>query len=204
MVTVIDYDAGNLRSVETALHYLGTPFRITADPDEVRTAERIVLPGVGDARAAMDRLEPSGIADALRERVGVGVPMMGICLGSQIVLESSEENDATCLGLIPGRTVAFDDRPGRKVPHMGWNTIEVAHPHPIFTGIPEDAAFYFVHSYYPSPNDPGSALSYTNYGEVFPSAIGRDNVVATQFHPEKSGEFGLKMLDNFLAWNGGS
>ena len=204
MVTVIDYNAGNLGSVETALRHLGASFRITTDPALVRKADRIVLPGVGDARAAMDRLERTGIAAALRERVNEGAPMMGICLGSQIVLDRSEESDAACLGLIPGQTVAFDDRPGRKVPHMGWNTIEVARSHRIFTGIPEDVAFYFVHSYYPLPQDPADALSYTSYGEVFASSVGRYNVVTTQFHPEKSGEFGLRMLDNFLGWNGDS
>lgn len=202
MVTVIDYDAGNLRSVETALRRVGVRFHVTSLPSDLKGADRIILPGVGDARAAMDRLRDTGLADALAERVAQGVPTLGICLGSQIILERSQENDAKCLGFLQGETIAFDERPGRKVPHMGWNSIDVCSNHPIFNGIPQDASFYFVHSYYPQPTSRSDILATTEYGEQFASAVGRNNVVATQFHPEKSGEFGLEMLENFIAWQG--
>ncbi len=202
MLTVIDYDAGNLRSVETTLRYLGADFVVTGDPDVVSRSGRIIFPGVGDAGAAMQRLDRSGLSEAIQRRVAEGVPLLGICLGSQIILESSEESAAPCLGILDGKTVAFDGRPGRKVPHMGWNTISVTRNHAIFTGIPDEAAFYFVHSYYPRPAANDDILATTEYGEIFPSAIGRENVVATQFHPEKSGEFGLKMVQNFLEWKG--
>lgn len=204
MLTVIDYDAGNLRSVETALRHLGAAFRISADPEDLRTADRIILPGVGDARAAMDRLNATGLSEALRARVSEGVPMLGICLGTQIILDRSEESDAVCLGLIPGETVRFDERPGCKIPHMGWNTITVRATHPLFRGVPSEASFYFVHSFLPRPARPENVLAETDYHQRFASVLGRDNVLATQFHPEKSGEFGLRMLDNFLAWNGGA
>ncbi len=202
-MTVIDYEAGNLRSVETALHHLGATFVVTGNPATLSNADRIIFPGVGDAAAAMLRLEETGLAEELRNKAAEGVPILGICLGSQIILERSEENNAMCLGILDGRTIAFNARPGIKVPHMGWNTIDVCRPHPLFTDIPEDASYYFVHSYYPQPADDRDILAVTHYyGEIFPSAIGRKNVVATQFHPEKSGEFGLQMIDNFLSWDG--
>jgi len=203
VVTVIDYDAGNLRSIETALRHLGASFTVTADPDEVRRADRVLLPGVGDARAAMTRLDAAGLTAALADHVRGGNPFFGICLGTQIILDRSEENDARCLGILPGVTRRFEERPGRKIPHMGWNTIDVVRDHPIMSGIPADASFYFVHSYYPDPAAESDVIARTDYGGWFPSALARDNVVATQFHPEKSGEFGLKMLANFLTWTGG-
>ena len=202
-LTVIDYEAGNLRSVETALRRLGARFSITSDAEAVRGADRIILPGVGDAAAAMNRLRSAGLESAIDYAVGNGVPFLGICLGSQIVLTRSEENDAVCLDLIPGTAVRFGARAERKVPHMGWNDIRVERDHPIFYDIPVEAAFYFVHSYFPVPDDLTMVLATTDYGESFPSVIGAANIVATQFHPEKSGEFGLRMLSNFLAWNGG-
>lgn len=201
MIAVVDYDAGNLRSVETALRYLGVQYAVIADAERLRTADRVVVPGVGDAAAAMTRLNALGMSDALREFARSGRPFLGICLGSQIVLERSQENDATCLGIIPGEAVAFGDLSGRKVPHMGWNTLEPEVSHPIFAGIEPETSFYFVHSYFPRPMDDGTCLATTEYGERFCSVVGRENVVATQFHPEKSGEPGLRMLHNFLEWN---
>jgi glutamine amidotransferase len=201
MIAVVDYEAGNLRSVETALRYLGVPFVITAEPDRVRSADRVIVPGVGDAAAAMGRLNDLGMSDALREFAHSGRPLLGICLGSQIVLERSEESNAECLGIIPGAAVAFDDRPGRKVPHMGWNTLQPTGDHPLFAGIAPETSFYFVHSYFPRPRNEGDCLAVTEYEETFCSVVGHGQVVATQFHPEKSGEPGLRMLQNFVEWN---
>jgi len=200
MIAVVDYDAGNLRSVETALRHLGARFVVTADPAVVRGAERVIVPGVGDAAAAMGRLDRSGLSDALREFARSGGPLLGICLGSQIVLDRSDENNAQCLGIIPGEAVAFDERPGRKVPHMGWNTLIPRADHPLFAGIAPETSFYFVHSYVPRPAEVRDCLALTEYQEEFCSVVGRDNVIATQFHPEKSGEPGLRMLQNFAQW----
>lgn len=200
MIAVVDYEAGNLRSVETALRYLGASFEITAEPDRVRRADRVIVPGVGDAAAAMGRLNDLGMSEALREFARSGRPLLGICLGSQIVLERSEENGAECLGIIPGGAVAFDGRPGRKVPHMGWNTLQPTRDHPLFAGIAPETSFYFVHSYFPRPQNEGDCLAVTEYEETFCSVVGHGQVVATQFHPEKSGEPGLRMLQNFVEW----
>ncbi|MCG8477543.1 MAG: imidazole glycerol phosphate synthase subunit HisH [Spirochaetales bacterium] len=200
MIAVVDYDAGNLRSVETALRHLGASFVITDDPRELTSADKVIVPGVGDARAAMGRLDQAGLSDAIRGAVDRGDAVLGICLGSQIVLDRSEESDAQCLGVIPGEARAFDMRSGRKVPHMGWNTILEIAAHPLLRGIPEGSAFYFVHSFYPVPAGASDTLASCDYGERFAAVVGRDNVVATQFHPEKSGELGLKMLRNFLEW----
>lgn len=200
-VVVVDYEAGNLRSVETALRRLGTEFRTIVDPEQLRTAERVIVPGVGDARAAMEVLTQRGFPDPLTEFLQSGRPVLGICLGSQIILDRSEENDARCLGLIPGTAVRFREEQDLKIPHMGWNTIASTGNHPLFEGLPRDCSFYFVHSYYPSPTDPDAILARSEYGESFPAVVGRENLVATQFHPEKSGEFGLRMLGNFLRWN---
>jgi imidazole glycerol-phosphate synthase subunit HisH len=201
VVTVVDYDAGNLRSVETALRHIGSPFVVTADPEVLGGAGRIIVPGVGEARAAMARLDSRGLSGALRDRVAAGVPVLGICLGSQIVLDRSAENEATCLGLIPGEALAFSPGMGLKIPHMGWNTISVTADHPLLLGIDEDSSFYFVHSYYPAPAVPAHCLATCEYGERFCAVLGRDNLVATQFHPEKSGSPGLRMLQNFIDWN---
>lgn len=200
MIVVVDYEAGNLKSVETALRSLGASFTVSSDPRRIATADRVILPGVGDARAAMDRLRHQHMDEALRAFVASGSPFLGICLGSQIVLDHSEENDAPCLGLIPGRAVAFSPGGEHKIPHMGWNTIENRATHPLFDAIPEDASFYFVHSYYPEPAGDQYCLARCEYGERFCAVVGRDNVVATQFHPEKSGRPGLRMLQNFLDW----
>lgn len=201
VVAVVDYDAGNLRSVETALRHIGSRFVVTAHPEALRDADRIIVPGVGEARAAMARLNDRGLSDALRERVAAGVPVLGICLGSQIVLDRSDENDATCLGLIPGEALAFSPGKGLKIPHMGWNTISVAATHPLLDGVDDESSFYFVHSYYPAPTAQSHCLATCEYGERFCAVLGRDNLVATQFHPEKSGSSGLIMLQNFLDWN---
>ncbi|POR01814.1 imidazole glycerol phosphate synthase subunit HisH [Alkalispirochaeta sphaeroplastigenens] len=199
-VVIVDYEAGNLRSVESAFSWLQEPFLVTAEPEEILRADRLVLPGVGEARAAMTVLEARGLIPAIREFISRGNPFLGICLGSQIILEESDEGDAPCLGLLEGRAVAFDPRRGLKIPHMGWNTITPRGSHPFLGDLSRESSFYFVHSFFPSPRDPGDVLAWCDYGDAFAAVVGRENIVATQFHPEKSGEAGLRLLRNFLQW----
>ena len=205
MITLVDYKAGNLTSVRLAFEYLGLPVRVTDDPAVIRAADRVVFPGVGAAASAMATLRGSGLADALREVAGRGVPFLGICLGAQIILErSDEDNGVAGLGLIPGicRAFQFDD-PRIKIPQMGWNAVRHLRPHPVFEGIVDKGEFYFVHSYYPAPASTADRLGETEYGGfTFVSALARSNIVATQFHPEKSGRIGLRLLDNFARWDG--
>ncbi|MBI4642190.1 MAG: imidazole glycerol phosphate synthase subunit HisH [Deltaproteobacteria bacterium] len=203
MVVIIDYQAGNLTSVVRSLKALGVEGEVTQDPAVVARAERIVFPGVGAAGRAMAILKELKLDQALKAAFDQGVPILGICLGAQVVLEYSEENGNTpCLGLIPGSTRALPRQPGLKIPHMGWNTVRFLQEHPLFQGLPESAEYYFVHSYYPSPAQESMVLGVTEHGVVFPSVMGWRNLVATQFHPEKSGRFGLQLLKNFLAWDG--
>ncbi len=175
---------------------------MTQDPAVVARASRVVFPGVGAAGIAMATLRALGLDQALRECFERGIPIFGICLGAQVILEESDENSATCLGLLPGRTRALPRVNDLKIPHMGWNRVRFLKPHPVFQDLPEAAEYYFVHSYYPAPDRSAMVLGVTDYGIDFPSAIGWRNVVATQFHPEKSGRFGLRILENFLAWDG--
>jgi len=203
MVVIVDYRAGNLTSVVRSLKALGVAGEVTQDLAVVAEAARIVFPGVGAAGTAMATLKELKLDEALKEAFQRGVPILGICLGAQVVLDYSEENDNTpCLGLIPGATRALPLKPGLKIPHMGWNTVRFVREHPISRGLPEDAEYYFVHSYYPSPSQENMVLGVTEHGIAFPSVMGRKNLVATQFHPEKSGRFGLQLLENFLAWDG--
>ena len=202
MVVIIDYQAGNLTSVVRSLKALGVAGEVTQDPAVVARAARIVFPGVGAAGTAMAILQDLKLDRALHTAFEKGVPILGICLGAQVVLEYSEENDTRCLGLLPGRTRALTRQPGLKIPHMGWNTVRFLREHPLFKGLPESAEYYFVHSYYPAPAEEQMVLGVTEYGVTFPSVMGWRNLVATQFHPEKSGRFGLQLLENFLAWDG--
>ena len=195
---VIDYEAGNLRSVETALGHLGADYYVSPEPKDILKADRVVFPGVGEARSAMEVLNRRGLGDAIRETAEKGKPLFGICLGSQIVLDGSEERDAECLGLIPGTARRFTETPGLKIPHMGWNTLRLESSHPVFAGLPDESSFYFVHSYYPDPGDDAVCIGSTEYAVRFCAAFARDNIVATQFHPEKSGKNGLLLLKNFL------
>ena len=195
---VIDYEAGNLRSVETALGHLGADYYVSPEPKDILKADRVVFPGVGEARSAMEVLNRRGLGDAIRETAEKGKPLFGICLGSQIVLDGSEERDAECLGLIPGSARRFPETPGLKIPHMGWNSLRLERSHPVFAGLPDESSFYFVHSYYPAPADEGARIGSTEYAVRFCAAFARDNIVATQFHPEKSGKNGLLLLKNFL------
>ncbi len=202
-VAVIDYQAGNLRSVETALRHLGAEFCITARPEEALGAERLLVPGVGEARAAMEVLDPGGLGQAVREFAASGRPVLGICLGAQVIFARSEERDTPCLGILPGTVRRFPPslrQAGLKVPHMGWNRVFARGGHPLLDGVPDGSWFYFVHSYYPQPADPGLVLAECEYGLRFAAGVGRGNLAAFQFHPEKSGSPGLRLLANFLEW----
>jgi glutamine amidotransferase len=202
VIIIIDYHAGNLTSVVRSLKVLGVEGTVTGNPAVVAKASRVIFPGVGAAGKAMATLKELGLDQALQQSFARGIPILGICLGAQIILETSEENDATCLGLLPGRTRALPRTENLKIPHMGWNRVRFLRPHPVFQNLPEGAEYYFVHSYYPDPAQAAMVLGMTDHGVEFPSAIGWRNLVATQFHPEKSGRFGLQILENFLAWDG--
>lgn len=192
--------------MKRALDFLGHPSFITSDPEEVLKAERVIFPGVGAAGKAMENLKKAGLDEALREFFRSGRPLLGICLGVQIVFEESEEDGTQCLGLLEGKVIRFpqpllDPQGNRlKVPHMGWNRVKAQGEHPLFEGIDPRHEFYFVHSYYPLPRDPKAIIGITDYGIAFPSAIAHDNLWAVQFHPEKSGRPGLRMLENFCRW----
>ena len=204
MIHIVDYQAGNLTSVKRALDYLGLQAQITADAAQVRTAERIIFPGVGHAASAMHVLRERGLDEALRDAFRGGVPILGICLGTQIILTHSEEGDTPCLGLLPGRCVRLRlNDPSLKIPHMGWNAVEVIRPHPVLQGLRPGDEFYFVHAYYPQPEAAEHILATCEYETVFPAVIGCANLIATQFHPEKSGRIGLELLKRFAAWKGG-
>lgn len=202
MIAIVDYRAGNLTSVLRAVKHLGHDAEITDDPEKIRSAERVIFPGVGAAGETMSNLRKLGLDKVLAGDVfRAGKPMLGICIGVQVIFERSEENDARCLGLIAGEVKRFPPAVG-KVPQIGWNAVRYAAPHPLFEGVPDGAEFYFVNSYYPAPAGPELVFAYTKYGISFASVVGCRNLVATQFHLEKSGEVGLKMLDNFCRWDG--
>ncbi|MXY35949.1 MAG: imidazole glycerol phosphate synthase subunit HisH [Dehalococcoidia bacterium] len=199
-LVVVDYDAGNLRSVERALAHVGVDATITADWADVARADGVILPGVGAASDTMAKLGERDLTEPLREYVASGRPFLGVCMGLQALLDHSDEGGGQeCLGLLPGnvRHFGFDHL---KVPHMGWNQVTWLREHRITSGIASGSYFYFVHSFYPDPADPDLALGETTYGLTFPSVLARDNMVATQFHPEKSGEAGLAIYANFAEW----
>ena len=197
MIAIIDYGMGNLRSVQAGLEYVGQKPFITDDPKKVTDAPAVVLPGVGAFGDAIERLEKTGLGDAFREAVDSGKPCLGICLGLQLLFSESEEGGLYCgLDIIPGKVVRFSNQ--LKVPHMGWNQIDIKKPGiPIFQGILNGSYMYFVHSYYVQPDDESVIATTTDYGIDFTSMIARDNLFATQFHPEKSQKIGLQMLRNF-------
>ena len=193
---IIDYGAGNLRSVVNAVRYIGGAPVVSRDAADIVRAAAVILPGVGAAACVMDGLKTRDLKDALLEYIGRGKPFLGVCLGLQVLFDATEEGDCRCLGVVPGRVKKF--APGLKIPHMGWNQVKQRQAHPIFTDIADNADFYFVHSYYGVPEDPSFILGETDYGLKFCSVVARGNLVATQFHPEKSGRDGLKIYANFL------
>ncbi len=205
MIAIIDYKAGNLTSVKWAFEALGVDAGITHAPDVIRAADRVVFPGVGAAGAAMRSLRELGLVDVIRDVVASGVPFLGICVGTQILFEHSEEDGGVDgLGLLPGRVRLFRPASARvKVPQIGWNGVRFARAHPVFAGIGQDSEFYFVHSYYPMAANRDCVVGETDYADVaFCSVAGRGNVIATQFHTEKSGRLGLRVLRNFSDWDG--
>jgi glutamine amidotransferase len=205
MITIVDYEAGNLTSVKRALDYLGIDSVISPDPDIIRKSEKIIFPGVGHAASAMTTLIQRGIDAALHEAFNNGTPILGICLGTQIILSHSEEGDTGCLGLIDGQTKKFVlSDTSLKIPHMGWNTISIKKTHPMLKGIVDETEFYFVHSFYPQPSNSTDVVALCEYEINFPAAIAKNTLFATQFHPEKSGVAGLSILNNFVTWNGAS
>ena len=201
MIAIVDYGAGNLRSVAKALAKLGYMARVTSDPVAVAEAEAIILPGVGAAADAMENLRRLGLVDTLREAVAQNKPFFGVCLGLQILFAASEEGGwHECLGVLPGTVRRLP--PGPKTPHMGWNRVKQIGDHPLWKKIPDDSFFYFVHSYYVDPEDSSTVIGETEYGLTFPSVVARGNLVGTQFHPEKSGDTGLWVYDNFCQMAG--
>ena len=201
MIVIIDYGMGNLRSVEKAFSFLGHDVAISHETSRVSEAAGIVLPGVGAFGDAMRELNDRGLAAPLRERLGDGVPFLGICLGYQLLIDESEESPGVDgLGILPGRVVRFPN--GVKVPHMGWNDIRFTRPHPVLEGVEEGSFFYFVHSYYVEPAKMDTTLTVTAYGGDFASGVADRNLVAFQFHPEKSSSSGLRILDNFARLSG--
>ena len=213
-VAVIDYGMGNLRSVAQAViaaaHGSGVEVVITSDPAEVRKAERVVLPGQGAMRDCMRELHDSGLMPEVLH-AAANKPLFGVCVGMQMLLDHSAEGGAggtACLGLIPGEVVKFElngqhqpDGSRFKVPQMGWNQVRQTSQHPLWSGVPDDSYFYFVHSFYAKPLDVRHTAGETDYGQPFTSAVSRDNIFATQFHPEKSADMGLMLYRNFLSWS---
>ena len=195
-LVLIDYDSGNLRSVSRALESQGVNPLITGEPADLDGADAVILPGVGSGPAAMDALNERGLVTPIREYIASGKPFLGICLGLQLLMDRTEEGDSRCLGVVPGNARLLP--PGLKVPHMGWNNVNFKNQHPLVAGIPQDSYFYFVHSYYAAPQDLEGVGGTTEYGIPFCSIYASGNLVATQFHPEKSGPAGLRLYKNFI------
>ena len=200
MVAIIDYDAGNIRSVEKAVRYLGKEVTVTSEPEEILAADRVILPGVGAFGDAMKRLHAMGLVEVIRQAADRGTPFLGICLGLQLLFEKSEESPGVPgLGLLQGEILRLPEHPGLKVPHIGWNSLKYPNPGWLFRGIPEDSYVYFVHSYYLKAQDEGIVTATTEYGTLVHASVESGNLFACQFHPEKSSETGLTILENFLS-----
>lgn len=200
MTAIIDYGAGNLHSVKNALDFLGEENIITSDPDVIRSADRVILPGVGAFGDAMACMENAGLVNAVKESASSGKPFLGICLGLQLLFEESEEKSGVAgLGIFKGKVVKIPSAEGLKIPHMGWNSLEIPKKSKILCGLGDEPFVYFVHSYYILPEDDNDISAYTSYGKRIGVAVERGNVFATQFHPEKSGDTGMKILKNFIS-----
>ncbi len=198
MIYIVDYGMGNLRSVQKAFERLGVEATIADTPAALRGAEAMVLPGVGAFRDAIAALRQRDLVEVVREHVALDRPFLGICLGLQLLFDVSyEDGEFEGLGIVPGQVVRFDSQPGLRIPHMGWNEVEVTRPHPVFAGPEQPSHFYFVHSYHVQPADPSVVIGQTDHGGPFVSAIARGALVATQFHPEKSQQTGRRLLENF-------
>jgi len=205
MIAIVDYKAGNLTSVRLAFESLGIASVITDRPDIILSAARVVFPGVGSAGAAKRNIEALKLGPALKQVVARGTPFLGICLGTQIIFDSSEEDGGTTgLSLLAGQVKKFTPAdPADKVPQIGWNAVNIRRSHPVLEGIENNSEFYFVHSYYPAPKHKADVVGETDYAAVtFASVVGKGNLIATQFHPEKSGRIGLRLLQNFAKWTG--
>lgn len=199
MVAVIDYDAGNIRSVEKAVEALGKQAVVTRRPEEILTADHVILPGVGAFGDAMEKLRKYELAGVIRETAARGTPFLGICLGLQLLFDSSEESEGVeGLGILPGRIVRIPEGKDLKIPHIGWNSISYPHQGRLFAGIPEQSYVYFVHSYYLQASDPAIVTAATDYGTCIHASVEKDNVFACQFHPEKSSDVGMQILRNFI------
>jgi glutamine amidotransferase len=196
-IVIVDYGAGNLRSVINALRTLGHEPEVGSDPRQIALARVVILPGVGAGGTAMEELEKLNLADTLCQRVSQKLPLLGVCLGLQLLMSATEEGGLIpCLGIVPGLVKKLPEE--GKIPHMGWNQVKQVKSHPIFEGIPDNSNFYFVHSYYAEPEDESVVIGTTEYGMNFCSVLAKDNLIATQFHPEKSGAMGLMFYDNFI------
>lgn len=198
-IAIIDYEAGNLTSVQRALAHLGHTAEVTADPGRIAAADKVIFPGVGAAGSCMANLRKGGLDEALRAAIDSGRPVLGICVGMQLLFEFSDEDDGTpCLGVLPGVVERFlPEDAAIKVPHMGWNRVE-HHGDPLFAGIERGSRFYFVHSYYCAPDTSVDVIAESDHGGRFCAAVRQGNLAAVQFHPEKSGPVGLRLLDNFV------
>lgn len=203
MIAIIDYDAGNIRSVEKALKFLGQDVKITRDPEEILSAEKVILPGVGAFGDAMRKLKEYGLDQVIRKTAGKGTPFLGICLGLQLLFERSDEAPGVeGLGILKGEILRLPEKEGYKIPHMGWNSLELIHNGRLFRDLPEDSYVYFVHSYYLKAADETIVKARTEYTTAIDASVEQGNVFACQFHPEKSSETGLKILKNFVELEG--
>ena len=200
MIGIIDYDAGNMKSVEKALQFLGEETVVTRDREKLLSADHVILPGVGSFGDAMERLSEYGLIPVIHEIVDAGTPFLGICLGLQLLFESSEESPGVRgLGLLPGKILRIPPAEGLKIPHMGWNSLHFPRKGRLFKGLPEETYAYFVHSYYLQAEDPEIVAAETTYGVTIHASVEKDNLFACQFHPEKSSTAGLSMLKNFAS-----
>lgn len=200
MVAVIDYDAGNIKSVEKAVMAIGKTVQVTRKRQDILAADHVILPGVGAFGDAMEKLHRYGLVDTIREVAESGTPFLGICLGLQLLFEYSEESEGVPgLGILPGRIVRLPDDCGLKIPHIGWNSLGYPHRGRLFDGVPEQSYVYFVHSYYLQASEPEIVTAVTEYAALIHASVERGNVFACQFHPEKSSDVGMRILRNFLA-----